>query len=89
MRRQIAARLTQSLIVVLIVTTISFFIIRLAPGDPFGYSSPRITPAIRQHWREQFGYDRPLPSNTFATSRAWPTDNWATRSRRTAPCSMP
>lgn len=61
MRRQIVARLTQSLIVVLIVTTISFFMIRLAPGDPFGYSSPRITPAIRQHWREQFGYNRPLP----------------------------
>ena len=60
MRGQILGRLAQSLIVVIIVTTISFFVIRLAPGDPFGYDLPSITPAIRQHWREQFGYDRPL-----------------------------
>ncbi|HEY4303899.1 MAG TPA: ABC transporter permease [Gemmatimonadaceae bacterium] len=60
MRRQIVARFTQSLIVVLLVTTISFFVIRLAPGDPFGYGAPSITPAIRDHWREQFGYNKPL-----------------------------
>jgi peptide/nickel transport system permease protein len=60
-RRRLAARLWQSLIVVGLVTTISFFVIRLAPGDPFAYDSPTITPAIRDHWRAQFGYDRPLP----------------------------
>jgi peptide/nickel transport system permease protein len=59
-RRQIVARLAQSLIVVFIVTTISFFVIRSAPGDPFAYDVPSITPAIREHWREQFGYNRPL-----------------------------
>lgn len=61
MRRRLVARLGQSLIVVIIVTTISFFVIRLAPGDPFSYDSPNITPAIRAYWREQYGYDRPLP----------------------------
>jgi peptide/nickel transport system permease protein len=60
MRRQIVARLAQSLIVVLIVTTISFFVIRLAPGDPFAYGAPNIKPAIRQQWREQFGYNKPI-----------------------------
>jgi peptide/nickel transport system permease protein len=60
-RRQLAARLAQSLIVVLVVTTISFFVVRSAPGDPFSYESSTITPAIRDHWRQQFGYDRPLP----------------------------
>jgi peptide/nickel transport system permease protein len=60
MRRQIVARLLQSLIVVVIVTTISFFVIRAAPGDPFAYDSPMVTPAVRAHWRSQFGYDRPL-----------------------------
>jgi peptide/nickel transport system permease protein len=60
-RRRLAARLLQSLIVVAIVTTISFFVIHLAPGDPFSYDSPNITEAVRQHWRVQFGYDRPLP----------------------------
>ena len=61
MRRLLVARLWQSLIVVSIVTTISFFVIRSAPGDPFSYENQNVTPAIRDHWRAQFGYDRPLP----------------------------
>lgn len=61
MRRLLVARLLQSLIVVLIVTTISFFVIRSAPGDPFSYENQNLAPAIRDHWRAQFGYDRPLP----------------------------
>src|SRR5689334_1339977 len=60
MRRQLVARLAQSLVVVFIVTTISFFVIRAAPGDPFSYGGDRVTPAMREHWRAQFGYDRPL-----------------------------
>lgn len=60
MRRQLAARLAQSIVVVLIVATVSFIVIRLAPGDPFSYESARITPAVRAHWRAQFGYDRPI-----------------------------
>jgi peptide/nickel transport system permease protein len=60
-RRLLVARLSQSLVVVFIVTTISFFVIRSAPGDPFSYESQNITPAVRAHWREEFGYDRPLP----------------------------
>jgi peptide/nickel transport system permease protein len=38
----------------------SFFLIRLAPGDPFAYDGPNITPAIRAQWRAQYGYDRPV-----------------------------
>jgi len=60
-RRQLAARVVKSLIVVFIVTTISFFLIRSAPGDPFAYEGPNFTPAIRAQWRAQFGYNRPLP----------------------------
>lgn len=60
MRRLLAGRLAQSLLVVLCVTTLSFWIVRLAPGDPFSYESSTITPAIRAHWRAQFGYDRPV-----------------------------
>ena len=58
MRRRLVARLWQSLVVVFIVTTIGFFLIRAAPGDPFSYEG--ISPAIRTHWRAQFGYDRPV-----------------------------
>jgi peptide/nickel transport system permease protein len=60
-RRHLVARLWQALIVVVLVTMVSFIIVRLAPGDPFSYGSATITPAIRAHWREQFGYNRPLP----------------------------
>lgn len=61
MRRQLVARLVQSLIVVAIVTTISFIVIRSAPGDPFSYDGRNLTPANREHLRELFGYDKPIP----------------------------
>src|SRR6185312_13810676 len=35
-------------------------VIRAAPGDPFAYESTTISPQVQQHWREQFGYDRPI-----------------------------
>ena len=60
MRRRLVARLGQSLIVVFIATTISFFVIHTAPGDPFSYESANVTPAVRAQWRTQFGYDKPL-----------------------------
>jgi peptide/nickel transport system permease protein len=59
-RRRLAARLGQSVVVVFIVTTIAFLVIRSAPGDPFAYDSPNITPAVRAQWRARFGYDQPL-----------------------------
>ncbi len=45
---------------IFIVTTIAFFVIRSAPGDPFSYDSPRISSEVRAQWRAQFGYDQPL-----------------------------
>lgn len=60
MGRRLVAWLWQSLIVVFIVTTISFIIIRAAPGDPFSYETANLTPAIRAQWRAQRGYDQPL-----------------------------
>jgi peptide/nickel transport system permease protein len=61
-RRYLAGRLVQSLIVVVIVTTISFFLIRLAPGDPFSFAGDiTMNPMVRERLRAQFGYDRPLP----------------------------
>jgi peptide/nickel transport system permease protein len=60
-RRYIAARLLQSVIVVLLVTTISFFLIRLAPGDPFSFVGDfSMSEAVRNQLRAQFGYDRPM-----------------------------
>jgi peptide/nickel transport system permease protein len=59
-RRFVAARVAHAAIVVIIVTTIAFFLLRLAPGDPFSYESPAVSPAIRAQWRATFGYDRPV-----------------------------
>src|SRR4051812_136070 len=60
MRRFIAARFLQAAIVVVIVTMIAFLLLRLAPGDPFSYDDPGISPAVRARWRTAFGYDKPI-----------------------------
>jgi peptide/nickel transport system permease protein len=59
-RRFIAARLAQSAIIVIVVTVVAFLLIRLAPGEPFSYTAPNMTPALRAQWREQFGYNKPI-----------------------------
>ena len=62
MGRYLAARLLQSLTVVVLVTTISFFLIRLAPGDPFSFVGDfSISGAVREQLRAQYGYNRPAP----------------------------
>jgi peptide/nickel transport system permease protein len=62
-RRLIAARLAQTVVVALAVATITFVLLRLAPGDPFTalMESSRVTAEAREAWRRQWGYDRPLP----------------------------
>ncbi len=61
MGRRVAARFGQAVIVLWVVTTLAFVLIHAAPGDPFGFDAPSVTPAVRARWRAQFGYDRPLP----------------------------
>lgn len=60
MRRFVAVRLLHAIVVLLLVTTIAFFLIHLAPGDPIGGDDQRFTEEIRQRLRAQFGYDRPV-----------------------------
>ena len=61
MRRYLFGRTVQALVVVVLVTTISFFLIRLAPGDPFSFEGAwTLSPAARAQLRAQFGYDRPM-----------------------------
>ena len=60
MGRFVAARLGHAIVVSFLVTTIAFFLVHLAPGDPFSLDSPRVTEEIRIQWRHQFGYDRPV-----------------------------
>ena len=62
MRRYVASRLLQATIVVLLVTTVTFVLVHLAPGDPVAMllERPGVTDAVRQQWRADFGLDRPL-----------------------------
>ncbi len=62
MGRRVAARFGQAIVVLWIVTTLAFVLIHAAPGDPFGFDAPNVTPAVRAQWRAQFGYDRSLPA---------------------------
>ncbi len=43
--------------------TATFALIHLAPGDPFAgaLDDPRVTQAVRDHWRHVYGFDRSLP----------------------------
>lgn len=62
MRRYLARRLLQAAGVVLFVTTLSFALIHLAPGDPIAaaLSGSRVSETVRNQWRAEFGLDRPI-----------------------------
>jgi peptide/nickel transport system permease protein len=61
-RRYVAGRLLQAAIVILLVTTVTFVLVHLAPGDPFAVAlqRPGVTESVRQQWRAEFGLDRPI-----------------------------
>lgn len=67
MIRYAAGRVAQALAVVLAVATLTFFLIRLAPGDPLSLTSEssRSSPEIREQARRNLGLDRPLHIQYF------------------------
>ena len=61
MRDFLARRLIQSLVLLFIVLTITFFLLRLAPGDPMSrYDNPDFSPETVRGIRESLGLDKPL-----------------------------
>jgi peptide/nickel transport system permease protein len=60
MLRYISTRFLQSILLVVIVLTITFFLLHLAPGDPMSrYYHPDISPETIDSIRERLGLDRP------------------------------
>jgi peptide/nickel transport system permease protein len=61
-RRFVAGRVAQAAIVVFLVTTVTFVLVHLAPGDPIAAAldRPGVSEAIREQWRESFGLNRPI-----------------------------
>ncbi len=55
-------RLAQGLVVIVLTTTITFFLIHAAPGEPFAglLDDPRTTQQMRDAHRARYGLDRPL-----------------------------
>lgn len=57
----LARRLAQSVVLVWLVLTITFFLLHLAPGDPMTrYFDPEMSPETVEMMRRQLGLDRPL-----------------------------
>ena len=63
MRAYLARRLGQGLVVIALVATATFVLIRLAPGDPFATAldGPSVPQEIRDVWRARYGFDQPIP----------------------------
>ena len=57
--RALIQRVWQGIVVVAIVATATFVLVRLAPGDPFAMAleNPRLTPELRAQWRAAYGLD--------------------------------
>ncbi|MGD1048862.1 MAG: ABC transporter permease [Candidatus Krumholzibacteriaceae bacterium] len=66
MSRFLARRLLQSVLLLFIVLTITFFLLHLAPGDPMSrYFNPDISPDTVRHIKQSLGLDRPLYEQYF------------------------
>jgi peptide/nickel transport system permease protein len=61
--RLLVSRLLQAVVVIVVVATLTFALIRIAPGDPFAAAldNPNVTAAVRAEWRSAYGLDRPIP----------------------------
>jgi hypothetical protein len=65
---------------IFLIVTLSFVIIRVAPGGPFA-SEKQLPPEILASIQQRYHLDEPLPASTCAT---WATSSGATWAPRTA-----
>ena len=66
MLRFTVSRLLQALVVVFAVFTLTFFMVRLAPGDPLA-TEKAMHPDVKRALRERYHLDRPLPEQYAIT----------------------
>jgi peptide/nickel transport system permease protein len=61
--RYVGGRLVQAVVVILLVATLTFVLLHLAPGDPFSAASesPYVPRELVEQQRHAFGLDRPVP----------------------------
>ncbi len=63
MIKYILGRLVISLIAIWLLVTVTFFLVKLIPGDPL--SDPKLTPQIRANLERYYGLDKPVSQQYF------------------------
>jgi len=62
MARYVVRRLIQAIPIIVGISIITFFIVYLAPGDPFDrFRSNKVSPEVIENLRRVYGLDQPLP----------------------------
>ncbi|MFH0750321.1 MAG: ABC transporter permease [Chloroflexota bacterium] len=81
MARYVVRRLIQAIPIIIGISVIAFFIVNLAPGDPFDrFRSNKVSPEVIANLRRVYGLDQPLPVQFFkwfTTFWTFPWDNTA------------
>jgi oligopeptide transport system permease protein len=70
MSKLIISRLLQAIPVLWAIATLTFFMVRLAPGDPFS-NERQIPEEIRANIRARYGFDQPLSRQYFRQLGQW------------------
>ncbi len=82
-------RLARGLVTFWFAVTVTFFLVRLLPGDPvLAVAAPGMTEEIRQTQLQQFGLDRPLLVQYFAYLRELVQGNLGVSFLRSQPVSQ-
>ncbi len=58
--KYILKRVGYALLSLFIITTVTFFLVRLIPGNPIEAMTEKLPDSIRQQFFEQYGFDKPL-----------------------------
>ena len=58
MLRYVGSRLLIAIVAIFVLVTLTFFLLRLIPGDPL--AAPRLTQEVKERLREHYGLDKPL-----------------------------
>jgi peptide/nickel transport system permease protein len=81
MARYVVRRLIQAIPILIGISIIVFFVVYLAPGDPFDrFRSNKVSPEVIENLRRVYGLDQPLPVqfwSWFTTFWTFPWDNTA------------
>ncbi|MBT7166233.1 MAG: ABC transporter permease subunit [Victivallales bacterium] len=70
MAKLILSRLLQAIPVLWAIATLTFFMVRLAPGDPFT-DEKQIPPEVRANIEARYGFDKPLGEQYLLQLKQW------------------